>query len=1351
MNSRLLTGMFGLFAAVCVVVAPNLARPTSVVEDFNDPIDPATWLLTGDGASHDETNGRLVLTSAGGDLEGSGFLRQTIDATKFDASFRLYIGNGSGADGLTFAWVRGPTFLGGGGGSLGFYGGLDGYAVKFDTYTGGAPEPENYVAAVSGTQGAGETGFFFNDTIPEMEDAGWFYVEIKFNNGHLQMWMSNESLGYPLTLVLDGTIAGYAGFDAYFGFTAATGGATNNHWIDDFMLNKGATAPDDFRVYGGDTVTLTGSAPSGYTLATWAQIGGSPAVTLTPTGDLEVQFDAPELEIGTILTFRFTVNHPDTGTTFDDVSVTVTAINAPKLPPSNIKVLPLDLGASGLGFRTVWDALVDAEQYEIGLKSGDDIYWLETISNTTYEVKGLTDGQARTIAIRGKNKYGASADPAAIAEVPYIGMRNLARPAAQGGTSEPSGYVYAVSHYAIAGMNNIAYNDTNDSWNGVFKGEDYWGYLWGSALFLDHVAYYTGSMFGDGGWFLDLKVQYTTDAGTTWNDAPILDIYPEMSFTNAQSGKKAFTRYDLTIPTLRGNGIRIAGTPGGTATFTSISELEVFGLQTQGPIVVQGIDAEYPEGGTALLDGTLTFSAAGPITSYQWTGPGGITITNPTSAVASFTAPHVAADTVYVFSLQAGDGTNTGTDADVQILVKNLVTTAVAGPNQWVLDGSGVTLDGSASISTTGTLTYLWTQTAGTNVGVTGNANAVVPFTAPVLWGHTEKLTFRLDVNDGAGGTSTDEVVVKVNNSLTASVITMEPFDPADWRLQGSANYDDVGGVLEITPNVNSQTGSAFLTQPIDCTRFRARFKLYIGDGDGADGMVFGWLRGPSFMGGGGGALGWLGGGLRGYGIVFDEYPNPATNRVSFENPEVHTAENTGGYVSYTPPIDMENAGWFDVEVEMDNGHLQVYMTNEGAGMPRTLAIDYTLAGYTGFDAYFGFTGATGGLNNNHWVDELPLVLANAYGARDLPAGSYQTGVPVPVEVSLRVNPASTPPSVDVVEQIPPGLSAGDVNAPGATVGGGQIRWSLIGGNVKAQTFSYTVTPPEGMTEALAFSGTVSFPGQSSDILGDSAMYPVPTAPRYVEAAMFMDAVVSWSAPLTPGVSSYSVFRSVNGGDWELLATTAGTSYVDSSVVAGENYSYQVSATNGVGDEGPTSRPTPQATPLTQAEVEQGREIREAEDFNCGGEPYTPGCTANEAPTAGDLDPQYDYFHPNTGGPNAYRPNEVTPAGIGIETVLDDGTTDVWHTNIGWIDVTSWWRYTFNVTQAGWVDIALRVAAPSSGTMAVYWDEVLIGRTHSFSTGSWHRLIYVQLEDRIEATTGEHVVRVESVAGGMNF
>ena len=75
-------------------------------------------------------------------------------------------------------------------------------------------------------------------------------------------------------------------------------------------------------------------------------------------------------------------------------------------------------------------------------------------------------------------------------------------------------------------------------------------------------------------------------------------------------------------------------------------------------------------------------------------------------------------------------------------------------------------------------------------------------------------------------------------------------------------------------------------------------------------------------------------------------------NRVSFEELIVHTGGDTGGYAYYDPPIDLENSGWFDVEVEMDNGDLQVWMSNESAGLPRTLAIDYRLADYTGFTVF---------------------------------------------------------------------------------------------------------------------------------------------------------------------------------------------------------------------------------------------------------------------------------------------------------------------------------------------------------------------------------------------------------------
>ena len=1335
MNSRFPTGALGLFVAVCVIGAPNLARPTSLVQKFDDPIDPAVWLFTGGGVSQDETNGWLVLTSAVNDLEGSAFLRQPIDGTKFDASFKLYIGGGDGADGMTFAWVRGPEFLGGGGGGMGFFG-LDGYAVKFDTCTGGISEPENYVAVVTGSDASNANGFFSNDAIPEIKDAGWFYIEIKFDNGHLQMWWSNESLGIPLTPVLDDTIPDYVGFDAYFGFTAAATGLYNNHFVDDFVLNKGATAPHDFSVYGEDTVTLTGDAPSGYTLAKWEQVAGTPAVTLTPTGDLEAQFVAPALEVGTSLTFRFTVDHPDEGTAFDDVNVSVRATNAPKLAPSNIHVLPLDAGTDGLGFRTIWDPLVDAELYEIGCKMGDMIDWLETIATTSHEVQGLTDGQARTITIRGRNKYGGSGDPAAIVEVSYTGMRNLARPAAKGGTSEPSGYVYAASHYAITGMNDIAYGDTNDSWNGHFKAEDYWGYLWGSDLFFDHVVYFTGNTYFDGGWWLDLRVEYTKDGGTTWEDVPIYEIYPAMRFTDEQTGKRAFTRYDLTIPTLRGNGIRVAGTPGGTEWFTSISELEIFGLQTQGPLVVQGLDGECPEGAMAFLEGTFTFSTLGTITSYQWTGPGGIEIVNPTSAVASFQAPMVSADTVYVFSLQASDGTNINTDADVRILVKNLVTTAVAGPDQSVEERTPATLDGSGSLTTTGNITYLWTQTGGTDVGVTGKTTATVDFTAPIIWGYEEPLTFRLNVNDGAGGMSSDHVVVRVRNALTwpAYPVTYpesnsyfqnmlhlgtNPTDrlmsPDYWgnMLSGFDPLESFGGVRNVrpypglafdftgqaaSPNLNplvwtQQFSSSGIFENGTLDHFQMHYSVYILSPEDRD-------------------VRWHG-----------------------RNDDLVRVFCNGATV-------LSRDRW-DVNVEqVEDG-----LVADGRGLRKGLnCITGWHEEWTG-DAMIAI-GITD-LSDQRFDDLLysfgpSVLLTDAYASRSLPT-SYEPGATVNVDVAMKVNPSSTLSSVIVSETIPAGIPEANVSAPGASVAGGKITWSLTGTNVKNQSLTYSLTvPTEGVTDVMHFVGTLTFGTTVADISGEDKVYPVPAAPKNLTVEMLQAAHLSWSAPGSTGVVAYNVYRSVNGGAREFLGKTSSTSYTDKWVSAGNNYTYQVSAVNQVGDEGPASCPTAQVSITTM-------DIRESEDFNYGGGLY-PGhqnCpAANEAPSATDLDAQYDFFHPHEWGFNVYRPTNAPPQGLGIVRYLPADDPEVFVTRIAWIDIGSWYRYTYDVTQAGWIKLEFRLAG--SGVLAAYWDETLVG-TVSYKTGNPNIFTWVLMEDQIQTTAGVHTLRVESIAGGVDL
>jgi subtilisin family serine protease len=86
---------------------------------------------------------------------------------------------------------------------------------------------------------------------------------------------------------------------------------------------------------------------------------------------------------------------------------------------------------------------------------------------------------------------------------------------------------------------------------------------------------------------------------------------------------------------------------------------------------------------------------------------------------------------------------------------------AVAGPDQVVLPGANVTLNGTASRDLNGTIvSYQWAQTAGAPVDLLNSGSPIATFVAPANSG---TLTFRLTVTDNEGQTGTDTVNVTVN------------------------------------------------------------------------------------------------------------------------------------------------------------------------------------------------------------------------------------------------------------------------------------------------------------------------------------------------------------------------------------------------------------------------------------------------------------------------------------------------------------------------------------------------------------------------------------------------------------
>ena len=119
----------------------------------------------------------------------------------------------------------------------------------------------------------------------------------------------------------------------------------------------------------------------------------------------------------------------------------------------------------------------------------------------------------------------------------------------------------------------------------------------------------------------------------------------------------------------------------------------------------------------------------------------------------------------------------------------NRKPTAAAGADQSVEGPASVSLDGSASKDSDGTIaSYVWSQVSGTAVTLANGNTAVANFDVVEVT-QQETLTFSLTVTDNEGATSTDTVVVTVNPKDTGPVNTAPV---AVVTAQAKANAGDV-------------------------------------------------------------------------------------------------------------------------------------------------------------------------------------------------------------------------------------------------------------------------------------------------------------------------------------------------------------------------------------------------------------------------------------------------------------------------------------------------------------------------------------------------------------------------------
>lgn len=190
--------------------------------------------------------------------------------------------------------------------------------------------------------------------------------------------------------------------------------------------------------------------------------------------------------------------------------------------------------------------------------------------------------------------------------------------------------------------------------------------------------------------------------------------------------------------------------------------------QNQPPSASAGTDQSVNENTEVTLIGSGT-DPDGTIASYSWTQTSGesVTLQNADSSSATFQAPEVMTDEQLIFELTVTDDDGASATDSVQITILNVTTanqlpTANSGESQEAQESTIVTLDGSASSDSDGSITsYIWEQiNNGAPILTISNAtNAIASVELPELASNVE-FAFRLTVTDNDGGTSQDDVLI---------------------------------------------------------------------------------------------------------------------------------------------------------------------------------------------------------------------------------------------------------------------------------------------------------------------------------------------------------------------------------------------------------------------------------------------------------------------------------------------------------------------------------------------------------------------------------------------------------------
>ncbi|MFD7155931.1 DUF4185 domain-containing protein [Kribbella sp. NPDC059898] len=124
---------------------------------------------------------------------------------------------------------------------------------------------------------------------------------------------------------------------------------------------------------------------------------------------------------------------------------------------------------------------------------------------------------------------------------------------------------------SLALMNDGARTGSESDFDDEVKGASWWGYEWPARHKVNNVEFTSGAVSAQGGYFTGRpRVQVRRDG--EWVEVGSQTVSPAYP-GDASAG--ANTTYTITFPTQETDGVRVIGLPGGTRSYTTVSELAV--------------------------------------------------------------------------------------------------------------------------------------------------------------------------------------------------------------------------------------------------------------------------------------------------------------------------------------------------------------------------------------------------------------------------------------------------------------------------------------------------------------------------------------------------------------------------------------------------------------------------------------------------------------------------------------------------------------------------------------------------------------------------------------------------------